>query len=298
MRHLDLSVLNSLDLDLAEIEFLRPLATQQHAKTCKKYNFPLDENDRFHERLGQNPPKGLTHKQHIELRLMHTLAKWKVAIQTVERVPTRLHEGLGTHHSSYGCIGLGNPSANQTSLVGSASLSGHYMEFDIKFARLDVNDRFRTALMGTEGILRAAMSVEQFSMLIRGDDGVHVPAKLQLKRDGFMDAPPALAPTIAHELSFEAAVRDLAQPFLLAMNEITAAMEDDLAKKPNRERLVRAGEQAQQALARVKEAIANFTVEAGEKEAARVQRQFNQEIAERLGQLGIANLADIIPRLT
>lgn len=298
MRYLDISVINSLGLDQSEIEYLKPLAQQQHVKTCKKYSYEPGDRDRFHEWLGQNAPANLTHKQHIELRLMHHLAKGAVAIEPAERVATKMHEGLGTHHSSYGSISLSIPSANQTSLVGSASLSGYYMEFDIKFGRLDVNDRFRTALMGSEGILRAAMSVEQFSMLIRGDDGMHVPAKLQIKKEGFSDAPPALAPTIAHERSFEAAVRELAKPFLTAMYAVSTAMKEDLAKKPNREQLLRAGEQAQEALAQVKEAISNFTVEAGEKEASRVQRQFNQEIAERLGQIGITNLTDIIPRLT
>lgn len=298
MRHLDISVINSLGLDLAEIDFLKPLAISEHAKACKKLGYEPGARDRFSEWLGQNAPAGLPHKRHIELRLMHSLAKKEVAIEPQEHVATQLHQGLGTQHSSYGSIGLGNPSANKTSLVGSASLSGYYMEFDIKFGKLDVKDRYRTVLMGSEGILRVAMSVEQFSMLIRGDDGMQVPAKLQLKKEGFSDAPPALAPTIAHERSFEAAVREIAQPFLLAMNEVSTAMNEDLAKKPNRERLVKAGEQAQQALAQVKQAISNFTVEAGEKEAARVQRQFNQEIAERLGQIGIANLADIIPRLT
>lgn len=298
MRYLDTSIINSLGLDLAEIEFLKPLATQKHDKACKKLGYDPGERDRFQEWVSRNDSAGLSHKDRIGLQLMHSLATGTVTTESVEQVPTQLYKGLGTHHSSYGSVGLSIPSANKTSLVGSASLSGYYMEFDIKFGKLDVGDRYRTALMGAEGILRVAMSVEQFSMLIRGDDGMHVPAKLQIKKEGFSDAPPALAPTIAHERSFEAAVRELAKPFLTAMYAVSTAMKEDLAKKSNREQLVRAGEQAQEALAQVKEAISNFTVEAGEKEASRVQRQFNQEIAERLGQIGITNLTDIIPRLT
>jgi hypothetical protein len=171
------------------------------------------------------------------------------------------------------------------------------MQFDIQFGRLFINDGQSAHLMNDIGLIRAAMSAEQFSLLIRGVDGVRAPTKLMFIPEGMSDEPPALAHITVNKPDFEAAVRQVAQPFIKVMKEIQKILDLDLSKKANREALGAAGAAAKIALAAVRNQISAMTVSASEKEAARVQRQFNVEIHERLKTLGIDNPADIIHKL-
>ena len=298
MRSINTSVLNSLDLSVDEVAFLAPRAKDQHEKHSALYHYEPDPKRRFSEWLSLYGPKGLAPEQYIAIQLMHTLAHRTKAFTSVREIATQFVDGeFGSHHSSYACIALGSPSSNQVALVGTATLSSHYMEFDIQFGRIYVNHGDTPGLMGDIGLVRAAMSVEQFSMLIRGGDGVKAPTKLQVIPEGLNDMPPQLSHTTAHRMDFENSVRQAAQPFIQVIREISKIMASDLSKKANRVALGEAGAAAQNALDQVKAQISAMTVTAGEEETARVQRQFDAEIRERLSTIGIAKMADIIPRL-
>jgi hypothetical protein len=299
MRTINMSVLSSLNLSAEEVEFLAPKATEQHAKHCEKYSYAPDPKRDFSKWLSLYGPKGLSHAEHIGLQLMHALANRKRGYPSVREIQTQTFEGgYGTHHSSYGSISLGVPSSNRMALVGSSTLASHFMQFDVQFGRLYLNDGKSAHLMHDIGILRAAMSVEQFSLLIRGGDGVKAPAKLQVIAEGMGDEPPTLAPTHSNQKNFEEEVRQAAQPFILVIKSIYDLMKSDLGKKANRVALGEAGKAAQLALDAVKKEISALTVLASEKETARVQRQFDAEVNDRLKTMGIENLAEIIPRLT
>ncbi|MDT8925451.1 hypothetical protein RBE51_21950 [Pseudomonas taiwanensis] len=299
MRSINTAVLSSLDLSLAELAFLAPSAKEQHAKDAVKYNYKPDPRRPFAEWLALDGPKGLKVKEYAHIQLMHALATRQKPYISVREVETKLvAEAFGTHHSSYGSISLGVPSSNQVTLVGTSTLSSHYMQFDIQFGQLSVNTGDTPHLMNNMGLIRAAMSVEQFSLLIRGGSGVKAPTKLQVIPEGLGDDPPALNPTTAKRRDFEAAIRQVAQPFIKSMQAIADILGQDLAIKANRVALGEAGKAAQLALTQVQGQISAMTVAASQEETERVQRQFEVEIAERLHSMGIENLSAIMPRLT
>lgn len=299
MRSLNTTVLSSLDLSVAELTFLAPSAIERHTEDATKYDYTPEQKGSFSEWLVLNAPKGLKREEYIRLQLMHTLATRQGAYTSVRTVETKLvAEEFGTHHSSYGSIALRVTQSNQVALVGTSTMSSHYMQFDVQFGQLAVGSGETPHLMNNIGLLRAGMSVEQFSLLIRGGSGVKAPTKLQVIPEGLGDDPPSLTPTVAKRKDFEAAVRQVAQPFIVAMKTIAEILGQDLSKKASRVALGEAGKVAQLALSEIQCQISAMTVAASQEEAERVQRQFDQEIAGRLKSMGIDNLSTIIPRLT
>jgi len=299
MRSLNTTVLSSLDLSVAELAFLAPSAIDRHTEDAAKYDYTPEPKRTFSEWLVLNGPKGLKREEYIRLQLMHTLATRQEAYTSVRTVETKLlAEEFGTHHSSYASISLGVPSSNQVALVGTSTMSSHYMQFNVQFGQLAVNSGDTPHLMNNVGLIRAAMSVEQFSLLIRGGSGVKAPTKLQVIPEGLGDDPPSLTPIVAKRKDFEAAIRQVAQPFIAAMKTIEEILRQDLSKKASRVALGEAGKAAQLALTEVQGQISALTVAASQAEADRVQRQFNVEIGERLQSMGIENLSTIISRLT
>lgn len=299
MRSINTAVLSSLDLSVAELALLAPTAIKRHAEHAAKYNYKPDPKRSFSEWLALYGPKGLKVEQYIDIQLMHALATRHKPYTSVREVETKLFaQEYGTHHSSYGSISLGAPSSSRVALVGTSTMSSYFMQFDIQFGQLAVRDGDTPHLMDNMGLIRAAMSVEQFSLLIRGGSGVRAPTKLQVIPEGLGDDPPALSPTSAKRQDFEGAIRQAAQPFILAMKAIAEILGQDLSKKANRVALGEAGKAAQLALTEVQGQISVMTVAASQEETERVQRQFDAEIAERLQSMGIENLSAIIPRLT
>lgn len=299
MRTLNTSIMHALDLTLEELAFLAPDAAEKNIKNLAQHGYQPNPRRSFFEWISYSGPKGLSAKEAISLQLMYILANGDKPFPKIRTVETELHANeFGLRHSSYGSITLSVPSSNKVALVGTPTLSSSYMQFGIHFGRLAVGDLTAPHLMDDNLLVRASMSVEQFSLLIRGGNAIKAPTALQIVAEGLGDMPPELSPIRVNRINFQAQIQKAAKPFLDALEAIGDTLKLDLSKKASRQALAEAGGKAVVALQAVKKEISAMTVSASEEEAARVQRQFDAEISDRFAALGIENLNAVIPRLT
>lgn len=306
MRHSSYIPLMDLELTEEEIAYLQPQAAAIYEPFVKatKYD-PIKAHKRetfseFLQRaevikvLDEDPVKVLS------MQVIHGIANPSPLatmgkIRTIEtQVDTE--SGLGIKHSSYGGIKVSAPTGAGALLVGSASLGNRCVNINFSTGRVSVDDdRSPHIYSGNRTLLELVLSIEQYCMFIRGNKGIQTPCGIG--RTGvWADDAPALTHVQTSQRDLKREIRQAAQPMALKIKELVELLKQGASKKSEYADLVNAAEQANSAFKAVSEEVSSIVKIAGMKEGQVAQRQFEADLADRLGQLKLGNSLNTLLR--
>jgi len=298
MRHVMNVSVADLELTETEIAFLQPKAKSIFDEFDKATGYTKQPKTResFSSFLARDEVKRV-HKGDIStvigLKVVHAvaLADQDDLVSKVKKVETVLDKetGLGIQHSSYGGINIGNPSGSTNLLVGSASLGNYCKTIGFKPARVEFSsgDSPRMFCRNIE-LIELTMSLEQYCMFIRGNKGIHTPCGLSRSLYWADDAP-ALVPVIENKRNLKREVDQIIQPVSVKLQALVQMIKAGASKKAEYADLVDGASEAYSYFQAVAEDISKLVKSAAMKEGEVAQRQFQADMADRLGQLKLSS---------
>ncbi|MBD8088649.1 hypothetical protein IFT48_01495 [Pseudomonas fluorescens] len=299
MRYVNIASVYQLGLTEEEINFLKPLAQQQHDEFCKAHSFAGTR--KFNDNLYTGSKHGslgkMDSKAFVNAEVNHYLCNW--APQDAKRGVTEARfddQGFGLVHSSYGSVAVSKPSGSRNDLVGSASLFGYYLDMRFSFAEVNVRDVREPHLFTGNEMYTCSLSNEQFFTLLRTNNQP-VPCRVQQMVESYPDRPPVLYSTQAKERDYKAELTRICEPLSECLQRFKTLLEAGVSKKAEREAIIEVMQEARSRFIGARAEIDAMTGQESRKEIQRVERQFEVEMSNRLKSLGLEHLTGQVMRL-
>jgi hypothetical protein len=307
MRYVDIITVRDLGLTAEEIAFLTPEAQTRFAEFAAKTHYDLNKVGRrtpFSSHLETLRQPAFSNQDAIEGGTLYYFLNHDASASLGGEIvtPTVLNaDGLGLEHSSYGAVSVTNPSGCSSYLVGSNSISQYSKSITFNFAEVyvDSGHEDRPGLhAGVGRKLELALSAEQFIMMVRGDAGFYTPCGLQINDGHRNDTPPATTFDAHDSIDFKGLLQDLLKDVASELQSLKELVSLGASKKADYAAFVEQSRRISDAYAAVVDEVLALGNAKGAAEGQRAQRQFVNEMNERLGQLKVGQTIQELLGLT
>jgi hypothetical protein len=297
MRYVDNVTPRDLGLTADEIAFLLPAAEAGFQAFATKTGYDRSneakKRNAYSDHINRLKPPRADEQDIICATTLRDLLthRGENSLDGALLTPTRLDDsGLGLEHSSYGAVAVSNPSGANAYLVGANSISQYSKSITFNFAEVYV-DRGREDRPGLHaGVgrkLELALSAEQFIMMVRGDAGFYTPCGVQINDGHWNDRPPATTFDAHESINFESILNDLLKEVSAEIALLKELVSKGASKKTEYAAFVEQTNRISEAYTKVIDEVLALGNAKGAAEGQRAQRQFINEMNERLGQLKV-----------